>query len=161
MLLGLTCNAQNLLNGSYGGDSGGTAKADVVYKGKYYRGASISEFRETTVQIRSKDGSVELPIDALPMSMKAEHKAWLKANTKATPAVVADLQKLRVTGTVDSKRLSGGILIKRGNQPLIFLKGFPGEEKLADGDPVDVVAAEDGVIRIDSASYHAYKFLSK
>jgi hypothetical protein len=44
---------------------------------------------------------------------------------------------------------------------VLFLTGHPDQEKLADDDMVDVIAAETGVYTHGGTTYHAYAFYSK
>ena len=82
-ILGVTCNAQQRVgDGSGGPGIAGKAKSDFFYHGTRYHDAQIDTFGETTVTIISLDGSAQIPVNALPMRLQAEHRAWLQAELK-------------------------------------------------------------------------------
>ncbi len=47
----------------------------------------------------------------------------------------------------------------RGGQMHVFLRGYPHQDKLVDGDTVCGLAVEDGVISIGGSTYHALRWI--
>ena len=59
----------------------------------------------------------------------------------------------------DTADLAAGIKLP---EPLrVFLKGHPDQERLADGDQVDVIGYETGMYSDGGTTYHAFTFYSK